>query len=125
MKYLFLFILIIQNWYELPEAALGIFESNQCVPLKHPIPDVAFVHVPKTGGETIEAALKIIKNHKLAHMRHDELTNETIVSIAVVRNNFDRVRKCVKFIFMMIFSQKNININPPILYYIILYYCKI
>lgn len=48
-----------------------------------------FIHNPKTGGETIQALLKINKNHSYAHKRKHELENK--YSFTFVRHPVTRI----------------------------------
>lgn len=61
-----------------------------------PYPNLAFVHVPKTGGETFEQAFGLVKSHDRAYKRTD-LDGPDVLSFAVVRNPFDRAFSWFKF----------------------------
>jgi len=100
----------------------GLFENSPLcqqkgAPVSHatalnraPCPDnaqrkekVLFIHIPKTGGESVEGAFHLQKNHGLEDPRHDEFFNgngtkrDDILVISVIRNPFSRTWSWFKF----------------------------
>jgi len=60
-----------------------------------------FIHIPKTGGESIEAAFGLQKDHSLAQARRSEFFNKTkrndVFVFTVVRNPFARMWSWFRF----------------------------
>jgi len=57
---------------------------------------IVFLHVPKTGGETLEEALKIMKNHYTAEERKNDFLKPH-VAVGIIRNPFDRMLSWFRF----------------------------
>jgi hypothetical protein len=79
----------------------GVATSRASVSTSTPCPynasakQIMFIHIPKTGGESVESAFNLTKNHALAGPRHDAFFNDDekrndIFVISVIRNPFSR-----------------------------------
>ncbi|EKX43328.1 hypothetical protein GUITHDRAFT_110743 [Guillardia theta CCMP2712] len=69
--------------------------STSAIPLAERS-ELIFLHIPKTGGETIERALDLHKNHLPAVDRAREYARPH-VSFSVIRNPFDRMLSWFRF----------------------------
>ena len=56
-----------------------------------------FIHLSKTGGESVESTLKIKKNHKRAMERINNIFNNNILSFTIIRNPYSRTFSWFKF----------------------------
>ena len=59
--------------------------------------ELVFLHIPKTGGESLENALEIKKNHKTWRQRRGETVLNSSFLVTIIRNPFDRMLSWFRF----------------------------
>ena len=110
---------MVRSWRSLTCGARGTAAAS-CPHLK-PRPRPLFVHIPKTGGESLEAAFHLGKNHSLARNRPELARNHTalqgserpIFAFSTIRNPFDRAASWFRFCLNGYFKKElNRNVIP-------------